>query len=109
MSVVVVVVLNFFPGTKHQGPIVPKTVIRRPSRAEEQIPHRRETVCSLLKPKFRPFFFSLARDSTHYRTQAKVKVVLFDKYQHSNALLLLWTITTKNKRKTTLAHFALCL
>jgi hypothetical protein len=37
MSVVVVVVLNFFPGTKHQGPIVPKTVIR-PSQAEEQIP-----------------------------------------------------------------------
>ena len=61
------------------------------------------------KTQISPFFFSLARDSTHYRTQAKVKVVLFDKYQHSNALLLLWTITTKNKRKTTLAHFALCL
>jgi len=74
MSVVVVVVLNFFPGTKHQGPIVPKTVIRRPSRAEEQIPHRRETVCSLLKPKFRPFFFlSLAIPHT---TGHKLKLKL---------------------------------
>lgn len=105
--VVVVVVLNFFPSAKHQGPIVPKTVIRRPSRAEEQIPQGNCLFAA--KTQISPFFFSLARDSTHYRTQAKVKVVLFDKYQHSNALLLLWTITTKNKRKTTLAHFALCL
>jgi len=109
MSVVVVVVLNFFPGTKHQGPIVPKTVIRRPISSRRADSPPQGNCLFAAKTQISPFFFSLARDSTHHTTQAKVKVVLFDKYQHSNALLLLWTITTKNKRKTTLAHFALCL